>query len=128
MKQQRLLNLSVVFLIPLALLAVLLAAADLAGPAPNHSPVESLPTDTSNSPSIIARRAISIPYLADNSALPSPAGEQIAARQVISIPYFIDNFELPSLAGEQIAARRVISIPYFVDNSTMPALAGDLAM
>lgn len=124
MKQRRLLNLSVVFLIPLMLLVVMLAAADLAGPAAAHHD----PVDASGNFSITARRVISIPYFIDNSEMPSLAAGQIIARRAISIPYFVDNSARPALAGEQIAASRVISIPYFVDNSALPSLAGDQAM
>ena len=126
MKQQRLLKLSVVFLIPLTLLAVLTAALDLAGPAAtsDQNPVESLPDAASDSLSIIARRAISIPFIVDSSALPPSAADQIIAGRAISIPFIIDDSALPPSAGGQIVARQVISIPFIVDNSALPSSAG----
>ena len=103
MKQQRLLKLSIVFLIPLTLLAALMATVDLAGPAAasEPTPAEFLPSAGSDSLSIVARRAISIPFILDDSALPLSAGSQIAARRVISIPYMVDNSVLPPSAGGQ---------------------------
>lgn len=95
MKPKRLLNLSVVFLIPLTLLAVFIAGAALAAPAAvlDQNPAEFLPSDGSDSFSIVARRAISIPYIIDNdnSAPHLSTGDQIAVRRMISIPFIIDN-------------------------------------
>ena len=129
MKPQRLLNLSIVFLIPLILLAVLMTGAALAAPAAtsDHNPVGFLPSEASDSFSIVARRVISIPFIVDNdkSALPPSTGDQIVARRVISIPFIVDNDNsaLPLSTGDQIAARRVISIPFFIDNSALPPSA-----
>jgi hypothetical protein len=93
MKRQRLFKLSIVFLIPLTLLIVLMAAAALASPAvtTDHNPAEFLPSAASDSPSIIARRAISIPFILGNSAPLPTADVQIVARRAISIPFIIDN-------------------------------------
>ncbi len=118
MKPQRLLKLPIVFLIPLALLSVLVATADLAGPATtlDHNPADSLPGAASDNPSLTAMRAFSIPYMANNSFLSSSAGSQIIAMRAISIPYTVNNSALLPSAGSQIVAMRAISIPYTIGN------------
>jgi hypothetical protein len=127
MKQQRLLKLSIAFLMPLALLAVLMAAADLAGPAAtsDRNPAEFLPNAASDNLSIMAMRAISIPFTNDNSAQSPSSGSQIVARRAFSIPITFDNSALSHSSGSQIVARRAFSIPITFDNSALSPSSGN---